>query len=99
MESQGSRSPGGVTNDAIYIVTQDSPYTGLLLGSAASLKRVMPDLPITVLSQFPVESPLLERVNRVEGSTDGFYDKTRAPAADSARAPGAGFGLAPGLDS
>jgi len=61
---------------AIYIITQDSRYTGLLLNSAASLKRVMPDLPITVFSQFPLESPDFERVVRVEGSEDGFYDKT-----------------------
>jgi hypothetical protein len=61
---------------AIYIITQDARYTGLLLNSAASLKRVMPDLPITVFSQFPIESPDFERVIRVEGSEDGFYDKT-----------------------
>ena len=61
---------------AIYIVTQDSRYIGLALNSAASLKRVMPDLPITVFSQFPIESPHFERVIRVEGSQDGFYDKT-----------------------
>jgi hypothetical protein len=47
-----------VTSGAIYIITQDSRYTGLLLGSAASLKRVMPDLPITVFSQFQVEPPV-----------------------------------------
>jgi hypothetical protein len=61
---------------AIYIITQDSRYTQLLLNSAASLKRVMPDLPVTVFSQFPIESPDFERVIRVEGSEDGFYDKT-----------------------
>jgi hypothetical protein len=61
---------------AIYIITQDSRYTQLLLNSAASLKRVMPNLPITVFSQFPIESPNFERVIRVEGSEDGFYDKT-----------------------
>ena len=61
---------------AIYIITQDSRYSELLLNSAASLKRVMPDLPITVFSQFPLESPHFERVIRVEGSEDGFYDKT-----------------------
>lgn len=61
---------------AIYIITQDSRYTEMLLNSAASLKRVMPDLPITVFSQFPLESADFERVIRVEGSEDGFYDKT-----------------------
>jgi hypothetical protein len=61
---------------AIYIITQDSRYVGLLLNSAASLKRVMPDLPVTVFSQFPIESALFERIIRVEGSRDGFYDKT-----------------------
>ncbi len=61
---------------AIYIITQDSRYTEMLLNSAASLKRVMPDLPITVFSQFPLESPDFESVIRVEGSEDGFYDKT-----------------------
>lgn len=61
---------------AIYIITRDSRYTGLLLNSAASLKRVMPGLPVTVFSEFPLESTLLERVIRVESSCDGFYDKT-----------------------
>lgn len=61
---------------AIYIITQDSRYTGLVLNSAASLKRVMPGLPITVFSQFSIESPHFERVIHVEGSQDGFYDKT-----------------------
>lgn len=61
---------------AIYIITQDSRYTAMLLNSAARLKRVMPDLPITVFSQFPLESPDFESVIRVEGSEDGFYDKT-----------------------
>jgi hypothetical protein len=61
---------------AIYIITQDSRYTGLLLNSAASLKRAMPDLPITVFSQFPLESSDFERVIHVDGSQDGFYDKT-----------------------
>ena len=75
MEGQGSRSLGDVTTGAIYIITHDSRYTRLLLGSAASLKRVMPDLPITVFSQFPIESSLLERVILVEGSQDAFYDK------------------------
>ena len=66
-----------MSQGAIYIITQDPRYAGLLLASAASLKRVMPDLPITVFSQFPVESPLLERVIRVEQTQDGFFDKTR----------------------
>ena len=65
-----------MSSGAIYIITQDSRYIGLLLNSAASLKRAMPDLPITVFSQFAIESPMFERVIRVEGSGDGFYDKT-----------------------
>lgn len=64
-----------MSSGAIYIITQDPRYTGLLLNSAVSLKRVMPDLPITVFSQFPLDSRLFERVIRVEGSGDGFYDK------------------------
>jgi hypothetical protein len=66
-----------MTNGAVYIVTQNPRYVGLLLTSAATLRRAMPDLPITVFSQFPVESPLFEKVERVEASQDGFYDKTR----------------------
>jgi hypothetical protein len=66
-----------MANGALYIITQDPRYVGLLLGSASSLKRAMPDLPITVCSQFPVESELFERVIRVEPSRDGFYDKAR----------------------
>ncbi len=66
----------GMKTGAIYIITQDSRYRELLLNSAASLKRAMPDLPITVFSQFPIESPDFEKVIRVEGSEDSFYDKT-----------------------
>src|SRR5882672_1838286 len=66
-----------MSQGAIYIITQDPRYVGLLLASAASLKRVMPELPITVFSQFPVESPLFETIVRVERTQDGFFDKTR----------------------
>jgi hypothetical protein len=66
-----------MTNGAVYIITHDPRYVGLLLTSAESLKRAMPDLPIAVFSQFPVESSLFERIEIVEPSTDGFYDKAR----------------------
>jgi len=66
-----------MSQGAIYIITQDPRYVGLLQTSAQSLKRVMPDLPITVFSQFPVESALFEKVIRVEPTSDGFYDKTQ----------------------
>ncbi len=66
-----------MSQGAIYIITQDPRYVGLLLTSAASLKRAMPELPITVFSQFPVESSLLEKVVRVDPTQDGFFDKTR----------------------
>jgi hypothetical protein len=65
-----------MSRGAVYIITQDRRYVDLLLTSAASLKRAMPDLPITVFSQFPVESELFERVIAVEPTQDGFYDKT-----------------------
>jgi len=45
--------------------------------SAKSLRRTMPDLPITLFSQFAVENSIFERVVRVEPTSDGFYDKTR----------------------
>jgi hypothetical protein len=64
-------------NGAIYILTQNERYVGLALQSVASLKLAMPDLPVTVLSQFPLSSPLIERVIPVEPTRDGFYDKTR----------------------
>jgi len=41
------------------------------------LKAVMPELPITVFSQFPIRGSCFDKVIRVEGSSDGFYDKTR----------------------
>ncbi len=66
-----------MTQGAVYIITQDPRYVGLLMSSAASLKRAMPDLPITVFSQFPVESGLFEKVESVRPSQDGFYDKSR----------------------
>jgi hypothetical protein len=66
-----------MTNGAIYIITGDPRYKGLLINSAESLKRVMPNLGITVFSQFPIVSPAFERVVQVESSGEGFYDKTR----------------------
>src|SRR5882757_2082645 len=66
-----------MSQGAIYIITQDTRYVEMLLTSAASLKRAMPQLPITVFSQFPVESPFFEKVVRVEPTQDGFFDKTR----------------------
>jgi hypothetical protein len=66
-----------MSNGAIYIVTQDPRYVELLHISAERLKTVMPDLPITVFSQFPVDRACFDKVIRVEGSSDGFYDKTK----------------------
>jgi hypothetical protein len=66
-----------MSNGALYIITQDPRYVAMMLISAASLKRAMPDLPITAISQFPVDSPLFEKVMHVEGSRDGFYDKCK----------------------
>lgn len=66
-----------MTQGALYIITQDPRYVGLLQNSAASLKRAMPYLPITAISQFPVDSPYLDKVVRVEPTRDGFYDKAR----------------------
>ena len=66
-----------MSTGAVYIITQDQRYVNLLLSSAASLKRAMPDLPITVFSQFRVESPYFERVILVEPTQAGFYDKAR----------------------
>lgn len=66
-----------MTSGAIYIITQDPRYVGLLENSAASLKRAMPGLPITAFSQFPIESPCIDSVVRVSPSRDGCYDKAR----------------------
>jgi hypothetical protein len=66
----------GASCGAIYIITQDPKYLGLLHTSAASLKRAMPELPITVFSQFPVEAPYFDKVVPVTPTVDGFYDKT-----------------------
>jgi hypothetical protein len=66
-----------MANGAVYIVTQDSRYVDLLRISAQRLKTVMPDLPITIFSQFPISDGCFDQVVRVEGSSDGFYDKTR----------------------
>jgi hypothetical protein len=68
---------GKMSTGAVYIVTQDPRYVGLLRTSAERLKTVMPDLPITVFSQFPVSGACYDRVIQVEPSGDGFYDKTR----------------------
>lgn len=66
-----------MSNGAIYIITHNPKYVGLLLSSSASLKEAMPDLPITVFTQFPVSSPNFERVVPVTPTQHGFYDKTR----------------------
>jgi hypothetical protein len=66
-----------MSNGALYIITQNPRYVGLALGSAASLKKAMPGLPITLFSQFPVERQLFEKVVVVEPTKDGFYDKSR----------------------
>ena len=66
-----------MSSGAVYIITQDHRYVDLLLTSAASLKRAMPDLPITLFSQFPVDSSHFDRIVRVQPSKDGFYDKTK----------------------
>jgi hypothetical protein len=64
-----------MSHGALYIITQDPRYIDLLLTSAASLRKAMPELPISVFSQFPLKSELFERVFPVEPTTDGFYDK------------------------
>ncbi len=66
-----------MTTGAIYILTQDARYVPLALESLATVKRVMPDLPVTFLSQFPVSSPLIDRVVSVVPGRNGFFDKTR----------------------
>jgi hypothetical protein len=66
-----------MSNGAIYIVTQDERYVELLRISAERLKKVMPGLPITVFSQFPISGGCFDKVIQVEGSSDGFYDKTK----------------------
>jgi len=54
----GTRESGRkFLNGAIYIVTQDQRYSGLVRASAESLHRSMPDLPVTVYSQFPMDLP------------------------------------------
>jgi hypothetical protein len=66
-----------MSTGAIYIVTQDQRYVELLRTSAERLKAVMPDLPVTVFSQFPIDNRCFDKVIRVDGSSDGFYDKTK----------------------
>lgn len=66
-----------MTEGVVYIITHDQRYMNLLLTSAGSLKRAMPHLPITVFSQFPVESDYFEKVILVESTGEGLYDKAR----------------------
>ena len=66
-----------MSTGALYIITQDPRYVDLLLTSAASLKKAMPELPISVFSQFSVESDLFDKVFSVDATKDGFYDKAR----------------------
>lgn len=64
-----------MTTGAIYVITRDSRYRGLLINSASSLKRAMPELPITVFSEFPIASEFFDNFIPVKSSGDGFYDK------------------------
>jgi hypothetical protein len=66
-----------MTRGAIYVVMHDPRYLNLLRASVESLKRVMPELPVTVFSQFPVEGLHFSEVRKVEPAGDGFYDKAR----------------------
>ena len=66
-----------MSQGALYVVTQDRRYIDMLLTSAESLKRVMPALPITVFSQFPITGSCLDNVVLVAPAQDGFYDKAR----------------------
>jgi hypothetical protein len=62
---------------AIYVITRDERYVNLLRASVESLKGAMPDLPITVFSEFPVTHSALDRVIPIKAVGDGFYDKAR----------------------
>ena len=66
-----------MTVGAIYIITHDPRYVGLLQTSSASLKAAMPELPVTVFTQFPVPDGQFEKVVPVTPTQDGFYDKAR----------------------
>jgi hypothetical protein len=66
-----------MADGAIYILSQNEGYVDLALQSAASLKRVMPNLPITAFSQFPIDSSLFERVIIAQPTRHGFFDKTK----------------------
>ena len=62
---------------AIYVITRDERYLNLLRASADSVKNAMPDLPITVFSEFPVKHGSIDRVIPIKAAGDGFYDKAR----------------------
>ena len=64
-------------NGAIYILTQNKLYVDLALQSIASLKKKMPDLPVTVFSEFSIDSSLIERIIPVPPSTNGLYEKAK----------------------
>jgi hypothetical protein len=66
-----------MSTGAIYVITQDERYLNLLRTSAESVKHEMPDLPITVFSQFAVQHACLDKVVLVKPAGDGFYDKAR----------------------
>lgn len=62
------------TRGIIYIVTGQK-FVEEACRSAASVKRCMPDIPITVLSDMPVCSPLFEQVVPIANPTHGPEDK------------------------
>jgi hypothetical protein len=74
-------------NGAIYIITQDARYVDLVRASAASLKRAMPDLPVTVFSQFAVDGPFDQLV-----LIDGTESQMTAAAGSQSPAQRTSFG-------
>jgi hypothetical protein len=59
----------------IYIATGHPLYGDLAVVSATSLKRVMPEMPVTVLTDLERQWPNIDNVISITSSGDGFKDK------------------------
>ncbi|TKJ17510.1 hypothetical protein CEE44_03165 [Candidatus Woesearchaeota archaeon B3_Woes] len=64
------------TRGVIYIATGEK-YINEVLVSAASLKKHMPDLPVTLFSDLDVKSSYFDKILKIKNPVFGFEDKVR----------------------
>lgn len=64
----------------VYILTRYEKYIPIIKTSVESLKRQMPGVHVTALSEFPLDGPFDQVIRVRSHDYGGFYDKTRLMA-------------------